>query len=299
MPRVRIGNEQVVERRIMRKQLGRVTVDIYPPEREKYRAPLLMIHDLWVAGWTYHDWATRLCNLGWHCWTMNLPGREQGDSDQELSGIGFPDCVDDVKLVIKEMPSPPVVLGHGLGAGLALRAMHEVECSAGIVLAPYASLISKKAPPRALRLLRLKYGLLLLLHQPIRVHPKDFRQYWLNQLEETRQREILEGLVPESPHLVRCLFSSLSITARPTGCPILIIGGAQDRLVSSADLASWAKAIKAPFWESPHLGHWMLHAANWETLVNRLHRWLVHTLGEAILLPGTGETKGQGVLGNS
>ena len=33
----------------------------------------------------------------------------------------------------------------------------------------------------------------------------------------------------------------------------------------------------------PRRGHWMLHEEGWEDIVNEIHRWLVHSLGESIL----------------
>ncbi|HKA31744.1 MAG TPA: hypothetical protein VKH64_00915, partial [Candidatus Binatia bacterium] len=50
-------------------------IDLYSPEREKYKAPLILIHGLWAASTCWMPWATHFANLGWECRAVNLRGR--------------------------------------------------------------------------------------------------------------------------------------------------------------------------------------------------------------------------------
>src|SRR5947207_10556483 len=104
--------------------------DLYSPEREKYRSPLILIHGLWSSRNCWMPWATHFANLGWECRAVNLRGRFGDDAAAELKRLTFDDCVSDARQVIRAAPFPPVVLAHDLGGLIALKALEEAEASA-------------------------------------------------------------------------------------------------------------------------------------------------------------------------
>src|ERR1041385_7093501 len=107
-------------------------IDLYSPEREKYKAPLILIHALWSSSTCWMPWATHFANLGWECRAINLRGRFGANAAAELKRLSFAECVSDVREVFRAAPFPPVVVAHDLGALIALEAL-EAETASAVV----------------------------------------------------------------------------------------------------------------------------------------------------------------------
>lgn len=269
----------------MKKKIGSVLTEHFPPEKPKFSSPLILVHGPWSGSWCWQDWAVRFCNLGWHCWAVNYRGRAEEKVLESLARLTFDDCLADLKQVIRATGSSPVLLGHSLGGLAAVKAAEEESISAVILLsAPFPG-SDVKDWGRSLRLLRLKYLPLIFLRQPIRIKEKDFTRHWLASVPEHRRASILKGLVIESGYLVEELFRpSVSLDPKEIRCPVLVLGGAEDRVVPVASTRHMARALDAEFKEYPGHGHWMMEEEGWEAIVNDIHRWLVQRLGEDVLL---------------
>ncbi len=251
-------------------------IDLYTPDREKYRSPLILIHGAWASSTCWMPWATHFANLGWQCRAVNLRGRVGADAAAELKRTTFEDCVDDLRRMIRAAPFPPVILAHDLGGSIALQALEGARASALILIAP---LSPENEPPRALKLLRLKYRPLLFLRRPFRLEEGDFRKLWL---APDGDDAAAECLVAEAPALVNAFFDRADITAKP-GCPVLIAAARDDRIVSPAAQRASAERIGAELLEYPG-GHWMIGPNGGENVARDLHRWVVQKLGGEILI---------------
>jgi pimeloyl-ACP methyl ester carboxylesterase len=64
----------------------------------------------------------------------------------------------------------------------------------------------------------------------------------------------------------------------------LIVGGADDRIISAESLRDTARQLKADLKEYPGHGHWLMGESEGEEITRDIHRWLVQKLGEEILL---------------
>src|SRR5262249_11116089 len=106
----------------MEKSTGALPIDLYSPERAKYKAPLILIHGVWFSSTCWIPWATHFANLGWECRAVNLRGRFGANAVAELKNLSFEDCVNDVRRIVRAASFPPVILAHDLGASIALAA---------------------------------------------------------------------------------------------------------------------------------------------------------------------------------
>lgn len=242
-----------------------------------------MIHDLWVGGWCWYDWATRFSNLGWECWAINLRGRDPARGFEEGRRQTLRDCARDLDRLYDALPSPAIILAHGFGASIAQTVLAGRATVAAVLLAPAVEPGAKTS--RALRRLRIKYLPLMVLRQPVLIRTSDFDTLWLNCVDETDRREILQGLVPESPQLVRALLQPGNTDRAPDhGFPVLTLSGGEDRLLASRAADGAAEAPGREHRRYAERGHWMLHEPGWQEVVNDIHRWIVSTLGESVLI---------------
>jgi pimeloyl-ACP methyl ester carboxylesterase len=269
----------------MEKWIDGLLADISPPEKPKFRSPLVLVHGLWSGSWCWRLWATHFSNLGWECWAVNFRGRFEKNAYDVLRQVSAQDCLEDLKRVIRSVPFPPVLIGHNLGGLIALKAAQEGRVSALILLSSLPPGRMEVSTSRTLKLLRLKYLPLIFLHRPFRLQDKDFRRNWLASVPEGRQPDVLKRMVPESSHLVDDFFSG-RVQVEPGGArtPVLVVGGDQDRVVSAASMREIAQSLGSDILEYPGHGHWMMEEDEGERIVRDIHRWMVQKLGEKILL---------------
>lgn len=269
----------------MEKWIGGLLVDASPPEKPKFRPPLVLVHGLWSGSWCWHPWATHFSNLGWECWAVNFRGRFEERAPQILKQLKFQDCVEDLKRVIRAAPFPPVLLAHSLGGLIAQQAAEEERLSALVLLSSLPPGKIKMITSHALRLLRLKYSPLIFFGRPFRLEQRDLRRSWLASLPESQRPDILKRMVPESSHLISEFFSrSVEVDPKRIRCPVLVVGGGEDRVVPMASMREMAQWLGADLKEYLNHGHWMMGEGGGEEVVRDIHRWIVQKLGEKILL---------------
>ena len=268
----------------MEKWLGNLLLDIFLPEKPKFKSPLIFIHGLWSGSWCWHPWATHFSNLGWECWAVNFRGRFGEKRHQILKQLDFQGCVEDIKKIIRSASFPPVLVAHSFGGLVAQKAAEEEKISALILLSslPPRSLM---AAPRSLRLLRLKYSPLIFLRRPFRLEEEDFRRIWLALVPEGQHRDILRRMVPESSYLVREFFGRrVEFYPQHLHCSVLVVGGEEDKVVPIKSLREMARWLSGGLKEYPNHGHWVMGERGGEMIVRDIHRWVVQRLGEEILL---------------
>lgn len=263
--------------------IGDLLADVSPPERQKFRAPLILIHGLWSASWCWESWATHFSNLGWECWAINFRGRFEERPYPILKQLDFATCCEDAKRVIRGSPFPPIVVAHSAGGLVAQKAAEEEKISALVLLSSPPPKQVETAPLRSLRLLRLKYSLLIFLRRPFRLEERDFRRLWFGFIPEAEQSDVLRRVAPESSCLVREFFERrVEVHPERIRCPVLVVGGEQDPVVPVASMRELAKSLGGDLKLYPDHGHWILGEG--EVIVRDIHRWLIQKLGEKILL---------------
>jgi pimeloyl-ACP methyl ester carboxylesterase len=264
----------------MKQLIAGLSAERYPPEKVKFKAPLLLVHGVWSGPWCWQSWATHFCNLGWDCTAIDLRRR----ATEDLSGLTFSDCVRDLGEVIRSFSSPPVLVAMNLGALLALKASEKSTLAALILVSPSSPGNLTVARSRPQRLLWLKYRLLLFLGRPFRIDEKDFRLHFLTPLPENLQIGLARQTVPESVAFVReFLAPRIGFEPRSLSCPLLVLGGSHDELTPVTNSSRIARSLGGEFKEYPGQGHWLIEHDG-ENIVRDIHRWIVQRLGEKILL---------------
>jgi pimeloyl-ACP methyl ester carboxylesterase len=268
----------------MKQLIAGLSAERYPPEQEKFKSPLVLLHGVWSGPWCWHSWATHFCNLGWDSTAIDLRRRSPENPIGNLSGLSFADCVQDLGEVIRSFSTPPVLVAMNLGALMALKALEENKLAALILVSPSHPGNLTVARSRPQRLLWLKYRLLLFLGRPFRIDEKDFRVHFLTPLPENLQIGLARQTVPESSALVReFLAPGIALEPGSLSCPLLVLGGAHDKLIPPEASSRMAQWLGGEFREYPAQGHWLIERDG-ENIVRDIHRWIIQKLGEKILL---------------
>jgi len=256
----------------------------YPPEQEKFKSPLVLVHGVWSGPWCWQSWATHFCNLGWDCVAIDLRRRSIPNPAGSLSRLSFDDCVRDLGEVIRSFSTLPILLAMNLGALMALKALEQTKLSALILVSPSLPANIANAQSRPQRLLWLKYRWLTVLQRPFRIAEKDFRTHFLTPLPEKLQHMLYQRTVPEPNAVAReFLAPRVHVASGPLNCPLLVLGGSEDSLTPTATSNRLAQGLGGEFREYRRQGHWLIEQDG-ESIVRDIHRWIIRKLGEKILL---------------
>lgn len=269
----------------MEKWIGDLLIDASPPEKPKFKSPMILVHGPWSGSWSWRSWATHFSNLGWECWAVNFRGRFEERSYPILRHLTFQACVEDMKKVIRHASFPPVLVAHSLGGLVAQKAAEGEKIAALVLLSSLPSRDIQVALPRSLRLLHLKYAPLIFLRRPFPLEERDLRRLWLASVPEGQRPDILNRMVPESGLLVRDFFDRhIEIKRELIRCPTLVVSGGEDKVMPISAQREMAQWFSGDLKEYPKHGHWMMGEGEGEVIVRDIHRWVMQKLGEDILL---------------
>lgn len=102
------------------------------------RPPLLFVHGAAMGAWAYADgWLDQAAARGWRATALSLRGHGGSETPQAFARTPLRHYEHDVLQVITEQPSPPVLIGHALGAQVVLGVLERYRSApAGVLLAP-------------------------------------------------------------------------------------------------------------------------------------------------------------------
>jgi non-heme chloroperoxidase len=275
----------------MEKLIASLRVEVSEPERNKFTAPFLLLHGLWTGSWMWREVAGALSQRGWECWAPDLRGRPGSRTAEAIGRVSLQDYVEDVVTVARHLWAPPIVWGHDLGALLALCTAAEIKSRALICLAPLLphSWVRDGRPPAPL--VRLAAVPALLWSRPLPPPPFGMaRDFLFLTLPPSVQASLHARLQPDSGMVARALTrSQVPLPTESISCPVLIVSGGADHM-SSPPMVRWlTERLGAEHYHYPEHGHWPLAGERWAKLVGALHRWLITTQGEALLVPQESE----------
>ena len=241
-----------------------IYVESWLPERRSRRKPLLFVHGELTGSWLWERYLGYFAGRGWEGHALNLRNHfwSQSAAPTELS---FDSYLEDVAAVMARIGPNVVVVGHGLGGLLALKAAERIP-TAGLVLL-------SAEPPRdlrpAARLHELRdipelFGKSVIGWEtlPERLQ-RDHRDLTLQDV--LRIQHLLGQKAFESGFSRRQVLQGVPVDRRAiASIPKLVIGAGLDAYVresTSAGLATWLDAQYEPFGAHSHFGLVMGEAA--------------------------------------
>ena len=242
----------------MRLSLGSLPVDVTRAESARFRHPLLFVHGLWTGSWIWHGFMGYLAHRGWESWAPSFLEGAANDADRVALLLD----------VCRAMPAAPVIIGHDAGAVLATMIATRVDVPAVVAIAP-------SLPGRG----------------SIHRWPRYWTARWFGSRVEP-PRDVAARLViddaadrlrPESGPFFRALASGSLRMPAESSVRGLVVCATDDALSLPTAGALMARNYRWSFEEWPAPGHTPMLARGWEALADRLHRWLVLTLGEELL----------------
>lgn len=234
-----------------------IYVESWLPERRSRRKPLLFVHGELGGSWIWERYLGYFAGRGWEGHALNLRNHHWSQT-ADPADLSFELYVDDVEAVMQRLGPGVVVIGHGMGGLLALKAA-ERRPLAGLVL------VASEVPGE----------LRLPAHQhELREIPELFGKSLIGweTLPERLQRDHrdltiadilrIQHLMGQKPHesgrARRAMRRGIRVDRDAfAGIPRMVIGAGLDRQVpieSVERLAEWLDAPFEPFGAHSHYG---------------------------------------------
>lgn len=231
-------------------------------EGSAQKPPLLFIHGSFVGHESFAPWLRFFGDAGWRCTAASRRGRA-GIGPERAQGLTIADYVDDTLKVIEALGETPIVIGHSLGGLIAQKIAELGKARAAVLICPApAAMLTAQAAALPTYLPMMPR---ILTGQPIIPPPSGCSTIALNEVPEPQRPAIHKTLVHESGKVYReMIFGTFKIDFGKITCPVMVMGGRNDRIVS-VKLVEWTAAklgVTAHMYDGH--AHWPLDEPGWE-----------------------------------
>jgi pimeloyl-ACP methyl ester carboxylesterase len=237
---------------------------------------IVLINGLWMTALSWEHWVKHYSDKGYCVIAANWPGMK-GDIQQlrrdpsSLATLGLSDVVDHYEQIIRELESPPIIIGYGFGGLVTQILLDRGWGAAGVAI---ASAPVKGIARLPLSVLKLAFSVLgkSLSNKGASLTTQQFHRAFANTLTETESLAAFKRYSAPAPNRVLLQtalanFSPHSATTvnfrNDTRAPLLLVAGGKDRIVPSSivkanfDLYRESKA-ETDYKEFPDQAHFAL-----------------------------------------
>jgi pimeloyl-ACP methyl ester carboxylesterase len=232
-------------------------IESWLPERRSRRKPLLFIHGELAGSWLWERFLGYFAGRGWEGHALNLRNHHWSKT-ADPTELSFDTYTEDVVAALERLGPSTVVVGHGMGGLLALKASERMAISGLVLLS--SELPRDLRPPARMHEVRdipdvygkSVIGWATLPEKLVRDH-RDLT------MDDVMRIQHLLGQKPhESGMARRQMLQGISVDRRPLAeVPKLVVGAGLDLTVpeeASERLAEWLGAAYEPFGAHSHYG---------------------------------------------
>jgi pimeloyl-ACP methyl ester carboxylesterase len=255
--------------------------------------PVLFIHGLWIHASAWQPWIEHFDAAGYDASAPGWPG----DPDTVEAARANPDAlankgIDDVAghyaAIIRELPAPPIVIGHSFGGMIAEKLLGDDLAAAaiGIDAAPIRGVLP--LPLSALRVTFPVFKNPANLHRAISLTEDQFHYAFGNALTPEESKTLYDRWSIPAPG--KPLFQAATANVNPrseaavnthneTRGPLLLIAGGKDHTVPDAITRSTFKQYRTSeatteIVEFDDRGHSLTMDHGWQEIADACLAWL-------------------------
>jgi pimeloyl-ACP methyl ester carboxylesterase len=206
---------------------------------------IVLIPGLWMTALSWENWVKHYTDKGYRVIAANWPGME-GDIEQlrrdptSFESLGLKEVVDHYEQLIRELETPPIIIGHGFGGLVTQILLDRGWGAAGVAIASAPVKGIARLPWLMLKLAFSALGNSFNSHETTSLTPKQFHRAFANSLTETESLDAFKRYVVPAPYrvLLQTAFanfisdSAATVNFRnDTRAPLLLLAGGKDRIV--------------------------------------------------------------------
>lgn len=248
------------------------------PAGNAHPTPLLFVHGAWHGAWCWDvHFLDYFVQHGFEVHAVNLRGHGNSEGRDKLRWTRVADYVADVAQVASQLSRPPVVIGHSLGGHIVQKYLESHPAGGGVLLAslPPAGLLASMIRvairhPWAYLKANMTFSMYPLVATPSLVRGSFFsdgltdqqvESYW-KQLQDESSMAFMDMLMLDLPK------------PKKVSAPMLVLGGAVDRIFLPREVEATAQAYNAPCVIFDGVAHDMMLEMQWQAVADRILVWL-------------------------
>jgi len=248
------------------------------PARRNGKPPLLFVHGGYCDAWCWEPYFLPFfAEKGYASYALSLRGHGASGGRDSLFVAGLDDYVADVERVSATLPSPPILIGHSMGASIVERLMltRPVRGAALMApvppggLAPVASRLMAWQPEYMINMQRLDAphlaGDMLAALRPM---------YFSRNVAPEIIREAQVHFTMESARALLDMTLRLQEGKPVAGARPLVLGVGDDRIATPRDVKATATVYGVPAVIVPGLAHMMMLDDDWLSTAQPVLDWL-------------------------
>jgi pimeloyl-ACP methyl ester carboxylesterase len=228
---------------------------------------IVLINGLWMTALCWQQWVKQYSRKGYCVVARSWPGMESDierlrRDPSSFALLGLTDVVAHYERIIRELETPPIIIGHGFGGLVTQILLDRGWGAAGVAIAP--------APPKGG--FRSVFRNLKLALKSRLLTARRFHQDFANTLGEAASSAAFERYAVPAPKrmLLQTAFANLDSEAANTvrfhndsRAPLLLVAGGKDRLVPpsvvKANFDSYRESkAETDYKEYPNQAHFTL-----------------------------------------
>ena len=209
---------------------------------------IVLIPGLWMTALCWEHWVKHYSDKGYCIVARSWPGMEGGIEQlrrdpSSFASLGLKDVVDHYEQIVRELETPPIIIGYGFGGLVTQILLDRGWGAAGAAIASAPVRGIARLPLSLLKLALSVLGNSFNSRETISLTPKQFHRAFTNSLTETESLDAFKRYVVPAPYrvLVQTAFANFtSHTAatvnvrNDTRAPLLLIAGGKDRVTPSS-----------------------------------------------------------------
>jgi non-heme chloroperoxidase len=248
------------------------------PARRNGKPPLLFVHGGYCDSWCWEPYFLPwFAERGYAAHALSLRGHGASGGRESLFVAGLDDYVADVERVAASLPSPPIMIGHSMGAAIVERVMATRPLRAAALIAPIPP---GGLGPVASRLLAWQPEYLVNMQRFDAPHLAGDMlaalrpMYFSNDVESEVLLEAAMHLTIESARALMDLTLRLHDGRPVAATSVFVLGASEDRIATPRDVRATATMYGVKATIIPGLAHMMMLEREWKSAGQPLLDWL-------------------------
>jgi pimeloyl-ACP methyl ester carboxylesterase len=248
------------------------------PKTSSAKPPLLFVHGGYCDAWCWEPFFLPwFAARGYPSYALSLRGHGESGGRDSLFVAGLDDYVADVEHIASTLSSPPVLIGHSMGAAVVERLFTTRPIRAAALLAP--------VPPGGLgpvagRMMVWQPEYLINMQRLDAPHLSGDIQaalspmYFSGTIDPGIQAEAFAHLTVESPRVLLDLMLRVHGGKPVMPSKLFVLGSHDDRISAPNDVSATASLYGVTPTILRGLAHMMMLERDWERAAQPLHEWL-------------------------
>jgi alpha-beta hydrolase superfamily lysophospholipase len=262
------------------------------PQEARPADTIVLIHGLWMDPLSWEHWIDRYSGKGFQVLAPAWPGMEGGveklrRNTRKFDRLGIPAILAHYEKIIRELPTPPIIMGHSFGGAFAQILLDRGVGAAGVAIHPAPVKGVRRLPLSTLRSAFPVLGKPGNNHRAVMLTPDQFRYAFTNTLTDEEAAAAYARYSVPGPGKVLFQGALANFTPgaptrvhfrKPDRAPLLIIGGAADHVVPATVTKAVARRYRrgksvSAYREFPGRSHFTVGQEGWQEVADFALEW--------------------------